>query len=173
MILHATTSYYCTALLWASSHHGLEAAAILVALLVATGVVLWLTDKAGRRHGADDNGDTATEPTDCGATAGNACSDSLCSAESVCPSHLLLEGTESGKGEIIYYDDEELDAFKGREPASYTPDEEERFRDVLYTLLPADLMGWMRSLKRRGIAMPQAIHDEFIMLYNEHTGAAQ
>lgn len=77
------------------------------------------------------------------------------------------------KCEITYYDDEELDSYRDRKAADYSPDDIDRFRDVLYTLLPSDLMGWQRSLKRRGIAMPDPIHDEFIMLYNEHSGKGQ
>ena len=69
--------------------------------------------------------------------------------------------------EIVYYDDEELDAFKGRGARDYTEAEIEQFRDVLYTLKPADLLGWEQSVTKRGIVLPTSIRDEFIALYND------
>lgn len=156
----------------ASSHHGLSAVVTLVVLLVVTGLVLWIADKLGRKDSADTEGNTGNAIAQSG-TADTGCDEACCNSQSVCPSHMLLEGETGTKCEITYYDDEELDAYRGKGSSGYTPDEIDRFRDVLYTLLPADLMGWQRSLKRRGITMPDAIHDEFIMLYNEHSGTAQ
>ena len=49
----------------------------------------------------------------------------------------------------------------------YTDIELEQWRDVLYTLQASDLMGWERSIKRRGIVMPAAIRDELLMLLQE------
>ena len=72
------------------------------------------------------------------------------------------------KQEITYYDDEELDRFVGRDADGYTPEEEEQWRDVLYTLLPADLIGWGQSIKHRGLVMPAAIKQEFLQLAAEH-----
>ena len=43
----------------------------------------------------------------------------------------------------------------------------EQFRDVLYTLKPADLLGWEQSVTKRGIVLPTSIRDEFIALYND------
>ena len=77
---------------------------------------------------------------------------------------MLLSGANSG---IVYFEDEELDRFRGRPGEAYTGEEEEQFRDVLYTLQPSDLLPWEQSLKKRGIIMPKAIREEFIMLYGE------
>ncbi len=153
---------------WMGSHHGIEAALILVALLAATALVLWTADRLSHNSNSESKSDSDTA-----AGTDEACGDSCCEAHSVCPSQMLLEGDADGKCEITYYDDEELDNYRGREAADYSPDDTDRFRDVLYTLLPSDLMGWQRSLKRRGITMPDAIHDEFIMLYNEYSGKGQ
>lgn len=154
---------------WMGSHHGLEAALILVALLAVTALVLWTADRLSHNKNAESDtaGDTEQGPAE------DACGDTCCDAHSVCPSQMLLDGDSGGKCEITYYDDEELDSYRGRKAADYSPDDIDRFRDVLYTLLPSDLMGWQRSLKRRSIAMPDPIHDEFIMLYNEHSGKGQ
>ena len=68
---------------------------------------------------------------------------------------------------IEYYDDEELDAFKGLNPESYTDDEIEQFRDVLLTLLPQDIAGWGRSIQLRGIELPPAVREELLMIVAE------
>lgn len=148
---------------WLDGHHGIAAALVLLAALLLVGAVLYAADRIGRRKGGDAHAD---EEQSSPKTAETVCTDACCGVNEVCPSQMILEG-ESGRCEVVYYDDEELDAYRGRGAADYTPAEVDQFRDVLYTLLPADLMGWQRSLKRRGIVMPQPIHDEFIMLYNE------
>ena len=92
-------------------------------------------------------------------------------ASSLIPSsEMMLEGCNA---EIVYFDDEELDAFKGRAADAYTPEEEEQFRDVLYTLLPSDLLPWEQSMKKRGIILPSAIRNEFVMLYAEQQNKPQ
>ena len=154
---------------WLGNHHGIAAALVLLAALLLMGAVIYAADRLGSRKGGDEAGpDTQQEPE----PLATACTDACCGVNEVCPSQMILDG-ESGRCEVVYYDDEELDAYRGRDAADYTPAEVDQFRDVLYTLLPADLMGWQRSLKRRGIVMPQPIHDEFIMLYNERRPGGQ
>ena len=53
-----------------------------------------------------------------------------------------------------YYDDEELDKYIGTAPDAYTPEQEDEFRDVFYTMQDTDVAGWVRSLQLRGIALP-------------------
>ena len=131
------------------------ASIILILILVAVGLPLWLYDR--RRHGGDDHEDEIVEPV-------SDCTDDCCTTHEVCPSQTLLEGLGEA---AVYYDDEHLDNYAGRTAEAYGDDEIEEFRDVLYTLIPADRMGWCKSLKKRGITMPTAIHDEFLMLINE------
>ncbi|MDE6125785.1 MAG: hypothetical protein K2G30_02415 [Muribaculaceae bacterium] len=69
--------------------------------------------------------------------------------------------------EIEYFDDEELDAFAGRDADSYTPDETEQFREVLLTLLPDDIAPWARSMQLRGIELPTDVRDELLMIVAE------
>ncbi|MDE6299391.1 MAG: phospholipase, partial [Muribaculaceae bacterium] len=66
--------------------------------------------------------------------------------EECCGQHQVCEKTNLSPhtGEIVYYDDEELDRFKGRQAEDYTMEEIEEFRDVLLTLLPQDVAGWSR-----------------------------
>ena len=69
--------------------------------------------------------------------------------------------------EIVYYDDEELDRFVGIAPDGYTDEQTEEFRDVMLTLLPDDIAGWARSLELRGIALPEIVRQELLMLVEE------
>lgn len=71
---------------------------------------------------------------------------------------------EAATKEIEYYDDEELDRYKGRASNQYTDDEIAEFSEVLYTMRPEEVAGWNRSLILRGINLPDALKDEVIML---------
>ena len=130
--------------------------------MVTVGVVLYLLDLRSRKNEPQDAAPEAPKVADCDADC--------CSTHEVCPSEMILEGCNA---EIVYFDDEELDAFKGRAADAYTPEEEEQFRDVLYTLLPADLLPWEQSMKKRGIILPSAIRNEFVMLYAEQQNKPQ
>lgn len=65
---------------------------------------------------------------------------------------------------IEYFDDEELDRFHGRRGDEYTQEEEEEFREVLYTMLTREVGEWMRSLQFRGIELPEGLRDEALLL---------
>lgn len=65
---------------------------------------------------------------------------------------------------IEYFDDEELDVYKGRQSNGYSEEETAQFAEVLETLQPSDIKPWGRSLILRGINMPDGIKDEYIML---------
>ena len=93
----------------------------------------------------------------------DACSDDCCGTHDVCPSEMMLKHINDP---IEYFDDEELDAFKGRESNDYNDDELELWRDVLYTLKHDELMAWERSIKKRGILLPDVIKEELISLIN-------
>ena len=67
---------------------------------------------------------------------------------------------------IEYFDDEELDRFSGRSADAYTPEEEEEFREVLYTTLTREVGDWLRSLQLRGIELPEGVRDEAMLIYN-------
>ena len=61
---------------------------------------------------------------------------------------------------ILYYEDEELDRFRGRAADLYTEMETQEFRHVLRTLQDADVPGWVTSIHRRGIHFPAGVADE-------------
>ena len=71
---------------------------------------------------------------------------------------------EAATREVEYYDDEELDRFKGRPSDCFTDDEAELFREVLMTMPLSDVKGWNRSLILRGINVPDQIKDELLLM---------
>lgn len=138
---------------------------ILLAALVIGGLVVRLIDRVFYGKYQPENTDEIEENAVDEAPA-SGCADEGCGLRPVCPSEQILAG--ECKTEVIYYDDEELDAFAGRAGDGYTADEEEQWRDVLYTLRPEDLIGWGQSVKHRGLVMPDAIRAEFLLLAGEH-----
>jgi len=71
---------------------------------------------------------------------------------------------EAATREIEYFDDEELDRFKGRQGNLYTDDEAEEFRNVMLTMQQNEVSAWSRSLTLRGIEVPYQVKDELLML---------
>ncbi|MBR1543482.1 MAG: phospholipase [Muribaculaceae bacterium] len=136
----------------------MKPALIILAITAITGLILYLSDRVKRKNLPSG------EITDDVMISTDGCSDNCCAAHEVCPSESILRSELHC--DVVYYDDYELDAFAGRSPEDYTESDVEQFRDVLYTMNREDMLGWERSLKRRGIIMPPAIHDELIALYN-------
>ncbi len=93
-----------------------------------------------------------------------------CGQHEVCEKESLLSAVSK---KVEYYDDEELDRFKGRAPEDYTEDETEEFRDVLYTMREEEVAGWTRSLQLRGIELPEGVRDEVILIVEERRQAPQ
>ena len=89
--------------------------------------------------------------------------DGCCGQHEVCEKELLIAAATA----TDYFADEELDAYRGRESHAYSPDEEEAFREVLYTMRPDEVPAWVRALQVRGIALPDALKDEVLMLIDE------
>ena len=87
-----------------------------------------------------------------------------CGQHEVCEKDSLLAAVSK---QIEYYDDEELDRFRGRAEADYTQEEEEEFRDVFYTMRDDEVAGWVRSLQLRGIELPNSIKDEVFLIVGE------
>lgn len=86
-----------------------------------------------------------------------------CGAHEVCEAETLLAMSD----EIIYYSDEELDAYRGIEPGAYTPEQIDEFREVLLTLQMHEVSGWLKSLQLRQIEVPLAIRDEALMIVDD------
>ncbi len=86
-----------------------------------------------------------------------------CGSYDVCDNESLLAKSD----EIIYYDDEELDAFVSYTPYDYSEKEIELFREVLYTMQDDEVAGWLVSLQLRNIELPIAIREEALMIITD------
>ena len=89
---------------------------------------------------------------------------SCCGQHAVCEKELLMKGATEP---FVYFDDEELDRFRGREADSYTAEEEDEFREVLFTMFTREVADWLQSLQQRGIELPSGVKDEALMLVSE------
>ncbi len=88
--------------------------------------------------------------------------------EICCGLHEICSKSAERAGEIVYFDDEELDRFAQRDDATtYTSAEIEEFRDILMTLPPDEIAQWQESLAMRKIPLPAEIRDEMILLLDE------
>lgn len=87
-----------------------------------------------------------------------------CGQHEICERDSLLAAVSK---QIEYYDDEELDHYIGTAPDAYTPEQEDEFRNVFYTMQDTDVAGWVRSLQLRGIALPDNIKDEVFLIIGE------
>lgn len=87
-----------------------------------------------------------------------------CGQHQICEKESLLAAVSK---QIEYYDDEELDRFKGRPSDGYSEKEIEEFRDILYSMQEVDVAGWSRSLQLRGIELPDELKDELFLIVGE------
>lgn len=87
-----------------------------------------------------------------------------CGQHEMCEKESLLAAVSK---QIEYYDDEELDAFRGIQSDAYTLEQIEQFRDVLYTMKDTDVAGWVRSLMLRSVELPDEMKDEVFLIVGE------
>lgn len=125
--------------------------ALYIALtIVGVGAVLWALD---RRHRSD--AEPEPQPAD---------AEECCGMHITCERDSLLANVSDT---VEYFDDEELDRFRGRSADDYSDAEVEEFRDVLLTLQPNDIAAWGRSIQLRGIELPTAVREELLLIVAE------
>lgn len=123
----------------------------LVISLIALGVIAAILGLLS--HNKDGSSDVISNSTaTCATCNGN---DPRCEQECM---------MEAATKPIEYFDDEELDKFKERQSDSYTDDEAEMFREVLYTMKTEEVKDWCRSLTLRRISLPDQIKDEVMLI---------
>lgn len=86
---------------------------------------------------------------------------SICGVSCFCDEQSLRRQMSE---EIIYFEDEELDAFRGVAPDAYSQQQTDMFAEVLTTLRPQEVADWLHSLQLRGIALPDSLKEEAIMM---------
>lgn len=129
---------------------GLLIALGMLAALIVVGFVLWLLDKRSKKDATPDS--APAEAEEC------------CGQHDVCERDSLL----AAAGEPVeYFDDEELDRFKGCAPETYTEDDSEEFRGILLSMRADEVAAWSRSLQLRGIELPTDVREELLMIVAE------
>lgn len=124
---------------------------IILGITALVGIILYLT--RGKADTSTDGSIGTQSPQSQEEKSPEVC----CGRHAVCEKGLLT-------AEELYYNDEELDRYTGREPESYTEDEIEEFREVLYTLRPDEVYAWGMALTQRNIPLPLPLRDEWIMI---------
>ncbi len=87
--------------------------------------------------------------------------DECCGEHEVCEKGKIKRALRT---DIEYFDDEELDAYRGMASDEYDDEAVEEFREVLYTMDPKEVDDWLKSLELRGVALPDALKDEVFVL---------
>ena len=123
---------------------------LLLSLIVLGFVTAIMGYVSYHRHGEEPIAEAET--SNCAT-----CADPTAECEQVC---LMRAATKP----VEYFDDEELDAYKGRSSDANTEEETDEFAEVLETLRPEEVRAWSRSLTLRGINMPDGIKSEYIQL---------
>ncbi|MDR0422137.1 MAG: phospholipase [Proteiniphilum sp.] len=133
-------------------------------LLLFTGIILFfiaalsITNSLQRRKGNGGKRETVPPP------AANPGRNGCCGAHEVCERDSLIDAFAE---EAEYFDDEELDRYAHRDPAGYSAGEADEFREIFYSVLDEEKPRWIRSLRRRDIALPDQLRDEVLMIVNE------
>ena len=94
---------------------------------------------------------------------GTSTAQGCCGAHDVCESENLLNSSAT----VVYYEDEELDAYRNAAKNSFTDDQIEEFREVLYSLKEEEVSGWLKSLQLRNVTIPDIIKEEALMIVAE------
>lgn len=135
----------------------MEGALWILVVTVIIGLALWLSDRFYFRKKFPEESSEKIE------NKASTDDEECCGMHDVCEKTSLAIVTD----EYQYYDDEELDIYKGRSSDQYSLKEIEEFRDVLLTLRPDDVSGWAKSISLRGIELPTEVRDELLMIVEE------
>lgn len=142
--------------------------AIYSAIFLAALVALSLVGRIIRRKNGDDSvpSDIVTEePVVIASSEPEAAveddDDECCGEHEVCEKGKIKRALRT---DIEYFDDEELDRYRGTAPDEYDDEAVEEFREVLYTMYPTEVEDWLKSLELRQVALPDALRDEVFML---------
>lgn len=145
----------------------MKGAFVIFCAMVVIGIILYLTDIFYYRKKRPQS---PPPPSDSGSQNGNSMDpEAPAEGEVCCGMHAVCEKTNLSpvSDEIVYYDDEELDRFRGREAGGYSEEEADEFRDVMLTMRPEEVAGWSRSLQLRGITLPEDVRDELLMIVSD------
>lgn len=72
------------------------------------------------------------------------------------------------RDENLYYNDEELDAYKGIPANELTAEQAAEIREVFETLMPKEVGDWVCAMQARGISLPPDIREEALLIISEN-----
>ena len=152
---------------------------ILTGILVILGCAAYILQRCfratasglGRSADAAESGGAGSS-TDAGPSVSSEASNDTtptkrAESSECCGMHAVCEKLADLGDDIEYFDDEELDTMAGIDASAYTPEQVEQFREVLTTLADGEAPDWLGSLRRRNIALPEALRDEVMMLVED------
>jgi len=129
----------------------------LILLAVVAALLGWLRNR--RLHRQLERGEISELPTlkqvedmEC------------CGQHEVCERDSLLAAVSK---EIEYFDDEELDRFRGTPSDAYTEEQADEFRNILYTMREVEVAAWVRSLQLRAVELPDQLKPEVFLIVGE------
>lgn len=127
----------------------------ICAVVLVLLIILYRLDRLNRQRMSPDQA-VQPEPS---VPAGE-----CCGKHAVCEKQKLAEARLRS---AQYFDDEELDRFKGRSSDSYQDQEVEEFRYVMYTMQQDEVREWMECLQAREIELPDELKEECYSMMNE------
>ena len=142
---------------------------ILLIAFILFGIIIFLLNKFARPKKAVKQEEALVAPKAEDTKAETATEeeyerpDGCCGAHEVCENESLL----ATNAKIIYFEDEELDAFKDRDPETYTDEEISQFDEVFMTLRENELVDWLKSLQLRHVPLPECIKEQALMIISE------
>ena len=86
-----------------------------------------------------------------------------CALAGICGKNCTIEPKQKAE----YFEDEELDTYKGRRASDYTDEETEQFREIRDTMQREEVPDWLKSLQQRGVALPETMKEETFHLVEE------
>lgn len=133
---------------------------IFVFLLIVLGI-LWgrMVYVSARRHDI-----SVTYKTTLILRKPRGCDTGQCGMSCFCDDEALMCAV---KMEAEYFDDKELDAYKGVAADAYNEKQINEFSEVLITLRPDETADWFRSLDFRDIALPEPLKDEALIMMED------
>ena len=87
-----------------------------------------------------------------------------------CGKHAVCEKQKLAQARMRsaqYFDDEELDRFRGHSSDGYDDKEVEEFRYIMYTMRQDEVREWMECLQARDIELPDELKEECFSMMNE------
>lgn len=127
-------------------------------------VILFVMATFFKKKSSSNTQPESTETISRGENFSNSENSVCCGKHDVCDKQKLAEAMMN---KANYFEDEDLDRYKGKSSSDYVDSEIEEFRYVLYTMEQNEVSEWLESLQVREIELPDALKEEAFSLMKE------